>query len=110
MDGREASQTVAAALRRMGVDAQFLEGGIAAWAGQGLPTHPKIGSSPGKWVTRERPKIDRIACPWLIRRFIDPSAEFNYVPKNQVLAVAKKTGAVPARRHNQAQNEDAGAD
>jgi len=48
-----------------------------------------------KWVTRERPKIDRIACPWLIRRFIDPNAEFIYVPKDQVLAVAKKTGAVP---------------
>src|SRR5512135_3044161 len=52
-------------------------------------------SSPSKWVTRERPKIDRIACPWLIRRFIDPNAEFIYVPKDQVLAVAKKTGAIP---------------
>ena len=45
-----------------------------------------------KWITRERPKTDRIACPWLIRRFIDPEAEFVYVPKDQVLAVAERTG------------------
>ncbi len=45
-----------------------------------------------KWVTRERPKTDRIACPWLIRRFIDPEAEFLYVPSNQVLEVAAQTG------------------
>ena len=48
-----------------------------------------------KWVTRERPKIDRIACPWLVARFIDPKAEFLYVPKDEVLAVAQKTGAIP---------------
>jgi hypothetical protein len=48
-----------------------------------------------KWVTRERPKIDRIACPWLIARFIDKKAEFLYVPSNQVLATAKETGATP---------------
>lgn len=48
-----------------------------------------------KWVTRERPKIDRIACPWLIQRFIDPQAEFLYVPANQVLAVAESQGATP---------------
>jgi rhodanese-related sulfurtransferase len=93
--GGETSQHVAEALRRMGVKAHFLEGGIAAWVKQGLPTHRKIGSSPSKWATRERPKIDRIACPWLIRRFIDPNAEFIYVPKDQVLAVANETGAVP---------------
>jgi len=46
-----------------------------------------------KWVTRERPKTDRIACPWLIRRFIDPEAEILYVPKDQVLAVAETHGA-----------------
>jgi rhodanese-related sulfurtransferase len=95
MDGREASQAVAATLRRMGVDANFLEGGLAGWIDLGLPTRRNIGSSPGKWVTRERPKIDRIACPWLIRRFIDPNAEFIYVPKDQVLAVARQTGATP---------------
>jgi hypothetical protein len=48
-----------------------------------------------KWVTRERPKIDRLACPWLIRRFIDAQAEILYVPTDQVLAVAKREGAVP---------------
>jgi hypothetical protein len=48
-----------------------------------------------KWVTRERPKIDRIACPWLITRFIDAEPEFLYVPSNQVMAVAQDTGAVP---------------
>ena len=48
-----------------------------------------------KWVTRERPKIDRLACPWLIRRFIDAEAESHYVPAPQVLAVAASEGAIP---------------
>jgi hypothetical protein len=48
-----------------------------------------------KWITRERPKIDRIACPWLIQKFIDKEAEFLFVPKDQVKAVAKETGAIP---------------
>ena len=48
-----------------------------------------------KWVTRERPKIDRIACPWLIARFIDKAPEFLYVPKDRVLEVARETGAIP---------------
>lgn len=48
-----------------------------------------------KWITRERPKIDRIACPWLIERFIDKGAEFLYVPATDVLKVAKETGATP---------------
>ena len=48
-----------------------------------------------RWITRERPKIDRIACPWLIRRFIAEDAEFIYVPTEQVFAVAKETGATP---------------
>jgi hypothetical protein len=48
-----------------------------------------------KWVTRERPKIDRIACPWLILRYIDREAEFLFVPAAQVLAVAQDTGATP---------------
>ncbi|MDB5825618.1 MAG: chromate resistance protein [Herminiimonas sp.] len=48
-----------------------------------------------KWITRERPKIDRIACPWLIARFIDKEPEFLYVPAAQVLAAAKDTGATP---------------
>jgi len=48
-----------------------------------------------KWVTRERAMVDRIACPWLIRRFIDPGAEFLYVPKERVLEVAQSEGAIP---------------
>ncbi len=52
-------------------------------------------TSPSKWVTRERPRIDRIACPWLIARFIDPKAEFLYVPAQSVRKVAAETGATP---------------
>jgi len=48
-----------------------------------------------QWITRERPKIDRIACPWLVARFIDNDAEFLYVPAGDVLSVAEKTGAIP---------------
>jgi hypothetical protein len=48
-----------------------------------------------KWITRERPKIDRIACPWLIRRFIDEKAEFLYVPKGDVMRIAAESGAIP---------------
>lgn len=48
-----------------------------------------------KWVTREKAKVDRIACPWLIKKFVDSDAEFLFVPAEQVLSVAEKTGAVP---------------
>jgi hypothetical protein len=48
-----------------------------------------------KWVTRVRPKVDRVACPWLIKRFVDPKAEFLYVPPDQVMNVAKREGAIP---------------
>jgi hypothetical protein len=48
-----------------------------------------------KWITRERPKIDRVACPWLIKRFIDPNPEFIFVPAAEVMAFAKETGATP---------------
>ena len=48
-----------------------------------------------KWVTRARPKVDRVACPWLIKKFVDPDAEFLYVPADQVLAVAEREGAIP---------------
>jgi rhodanese-related sulfurtransferase len=92
--GGEVSQGVAAALRASGVDAAYLEGGIAGWAEHKLPMRRKVGAAPGKWVTRERPKVDRIACPWLIRRFIDPEAEFLYVPTERVFDVAKESGGV----------------
>ena len=48
-----------------------------------------------KWVTRARPKVDRVACPWLIKRFVDPQAEFLYVPADQVMEVAQREGAIP---------------
>jgi hypothetical protein len=48
-----------------------------------------------KWVTRARPKVDRVACPWLIKRFVDPAAEFLYVPTDQVLEVVQREGAIP---------------
>jgi len=93
--GGETSQGVATALRAAGIDAAYLDGGIAGWKAQRLPTRRNLGPGADKWVTRERPKVDRIACPWLVARFINPEAEFIYVPVNQVLAVAKETGATP---------------
>jgi hypothetical protein len=48
-----------------------------------------------KWVTRARPKVDRVACPWLIKRFVDPEAEFLYVPPEEVMEIAKREGAIP---------------
>ena len=48
-----------------------------------------------KWVTRTRPKVDRVACPWLIKRFVDPQAEFLYVPPDQVMEIAKRERAIP---------------
>lgn len=91
--GHEISQGAAKTLRAGGLDARYLEGGIAAWTEHKLPKRNKIATS-GKWITRERPKIDRIACPWLVRRFIDPDAEFVYVPAGQVFETAKETGAI----------------
>ena len=48
-----------------------------------------------KWVTRARPKVDRVACPWLIKRFVDPQAEFLYAPPEEVMEVARREGAIP---------------
>ena len=48
-----------------------------------------------KWITRARPKVDRVACPWLIKRFVDPQAEFLYVPPEEVMEVARREGAIP---------------
>jgi rhodanese-related sulfurtransferase len=94
--GHEVSQGVALALRSAGIDATYLEGGIEAWNAETLPTKGKRASDGGgKWVTREHPKIDRIACPWLIHRFIDPNAEFVYVPAARVVAVAIEIGGTP---------------
>src|SRR5215213_341403 len=93
--GHEVSQGVASALRDSGVHAGYLEGGMTAWKERSLPTRRKRGPSENKWVTREHPKIDRIACPWLISRFVNPDAEFIYVPPNDVSKVANNIGGTP---------------
>jgi rhodanese-related sulfurtransferase len=97
--GHEVSQDAARALSQAGHEASYLEGGIAAWRAQGLPTLRRRDEwrVPGgsRWITRARPKIDRIACPWLIRRFLDPLAEFDYVPTARVFEEAKARDAVP---------------
>ena len=92
--GQEVSQGAAAILHEIGAAARYLEGGIAAWAEAKLPRRHKLAQSSASWVTRERPKIDRIACPWLIRRFIDPEASFLYAPIEHVFDVARSTGAI----------------
>lgn len=96
--GGAKSEGVAALLRAAGHQAEILEGGITAWREAQLPTIPlaKIPStSPSLWVTRVRPKIDRIACPWLIRRFVDPLARFLFVSASEVSAVAERFDAIP---------------
>lgn len=99
--GKKISEGVAAWLRVIGSTANILDGGMEAWAAARLPTVPAAKIPPrnadGKtvWVTRARPKIDRIACPWLIRRFIDPSAVFLFVTASEVAPVAEQFKAVP---------------
>ena len=99
--GLKLSHGVAAWLRHAGIPADVLEGGVLAWSQAGLPMVPAARIPPrdpqGRtvWVTRSRPKIDRIACPWLIRRFIDPSAVFLFVPASEVQAVAERFAATP---------------
>ncbi len=99
--GLKLSQGVAAWLRHAGVPADILEGGVRAWAEGGQPRMPTEKLPPrdarGRtvWVTRARPKIDRIACPWLIRRFVDPNAVFLFVAPSEVEAVAERFRAAP---------------
>jgi hypothetical protein len=94
--GHEVSQGVAKALGERGIAAQYLRGGIEeGWKAARGALDRKAGGANTRWVTRERPKIDRIACPWLIARFVDPEAEFLYVPPKQVLEAAKERDATP---------------
>ncbi|MCZ8183892.1 MAG: chromate resistance protein [Beijerinckiaceae bacterium] len=99
--GLKLSQGAAAWLRHSGADAQSLEGGFEAWraAAEMLVDLTKItnrdASGRSIWVTRARPKVDRIACPWLIRRFVDPEAVFLFVAPSEVSAVAERFGAMP---------------
>jgi rhodanese-related sulfurtransferase len=93
------TEVIANALSNHGVHVSVLQGGIDAWISSDLPTikvRKELGV-PGRsqWVTRERPKIDRIACPWLVRRFIDPLATFHYVPAQRVRTDATVLGAQP---------------
>ncbi|MDB5892976.1 MAG: hypothetical protein JWQ88_507 [Rhodoferax sp.] len=111
--GHTLSETATATLCAAGWDARKLAGGIeggepgvdapaeiAAWRAAPLPRVRKrpdlgvAGLQPSRWITRARPKIDRVACPWLIRRFIDPRASFFYVPTSEVLAQAGRLEAV----------------
>jgi hypothetical protein len=89
------SRNAAGALRNARVEAACLEGGIAGWKARNLPTRRKRGAAENKWVTRERPKIDRIACPWLVSRFVNPEADFIYVPATDVAKVAADIGGTP---------------
>ncbi len=99
--GEKLSQGVAALLRYEGIDASSLEGGYEAWvSGNALlltPDKLPMPDASGKtlWVTRTRPKIDRVACPWLIRRFIDKNAVFLFVSPSEVLGVATRFSATP---------------
>ena len=99
--GLKLSQGAVAILRDLGVEAESLEGGIVAWREAGEPLVPaakmpkRNGDGRTVWVTRHRPKIDRIACPWLIRRFVDPNALFLFVSPAQVLNVAERFEATP---------------
>jgi len=94
--GHEVSQNAAKALASAGIPARFLEGGIEeGWRASGGAMDRKPPNASTRWVTRERPKIDRIACPWLVSRFVDRAAEFLYVPATQVLDAARERDAVP---------------
>lgn len=94
--GLKLSEGAAAMLRCHGIQAEVLAGGQFAWRDAGLPQVP-ISALPqhSLWVTRLRPKIDRIACPWLIRRFVDLNAQFLFVSASSVTAVAEKFSATP---------------
>jgi rhodanese-related sulfurtransferase len=99
--GHERSAGAAAILRSEGVDAETLEGGFAAWRDAGLPVidtarlPQRDAAGRTIWVTRSRPKVDRIACPWLIRRFVDPEAQFLFVAPSEVAGVAEHFNATP---------------
>lgn len=99
--GHNVSEIAGAKLRGLGADARILAGGIDAYGaeggllvGRGAEIDPAL-PTPSVWVTRERPKVDRIACPWLIRRFVDPGALFHYVAAEWVKDVAEELGAIP---------------
>nr|WP_247744153.1 sulfurtransferase/chromate resistance protein [Ruegeria sp. R14_0] len=99
--GKKLSQAVVSMLRSNGAQAEYLEGGMVAW--RETTDAPRVPASMLKmlrpegslWITRHRPKIDRIACPWLIRRFVDPRARFMFVAPSEVEAAAAIFDATP---------------
>jgi rhodanese-related sulfurtransferase len=99
--GGKLAQGAAAWLRHARADAETLDGGFEAWKAARLPLVPTANLPPrdaqGRtiWVTRARPKIDRVACPWLIRRFVDPGAVFLYVAPSEVVAAGERFKATP---------------
>lgn len=98
--GGAEAHAAAARLRHDGIAAEVLEGGQDAWSAAGLALldeAPLVRDADDRthWVTRSRPKVDRIACPWLIRRFVDPHAVILFVAPGEVAGVAAATGAVP---------------
>jgi len=99
--GHEMSQSAVAQLRASNIDARVLEDGYEGWAKSDLPFVAKseleriAPRRPSIWVTRRRPKIDRIACPWLVRRFLDPQARILFVDPDQVTNVAREAGGIP---------------
>ena len=97
--GHKISHGAAALLRVQGLEAEALEGGVEGWRAAHLPMIPESAIPEPRhgtlWVTRHRPKIDRIACPWLIRRFVDPAARFLFVPPSEVEGVAERLSATP---------------
>jgi rhodanese-related sulfurtransferase len=100
-NGEEESPGVAAWLRHAGANAEILEGGLGGWIAAGEPAireealPPRDAAGRTIWVTRCRPKVDRIACPWLIRRFVDPAAIFLFVAPSEVAGVARRFAAAP---------------
>lgn len=94
--GLKLSEGAAAMLRHNGVSAEVLDGGMERWRAERLPCVPiHLIPANGLWVTRHRPKIDRIACAWLIRRFVDRSARFLFVTPSEVMGVADRFDATP---------------
>lgn len=99
--GLKLSQGLAAWLRSEGLRSEYLQGGMYGWRKAGDTMRVSYSALPAPvdgatlWVTRHRPKIDRIACPWLIRRFIDPEARFLFVSPAEVAGVADRYGATP---------------
>lgn len=98
--GRKLSQGAVSWLQAHGMAAEYLEGGLVGWAAHGAPLVP-VAAVPfdeaGQtcWITRHRPKIDRIACSWLIRRFVDADARFLFVAPDEVMVAATLFGATP---------------